>query len=90
MHHVVAHIAIPIVAAFVLFFVLLLSFLAYLIPTGIAWYRGHRNKVLITVLNVLFGWSLIGWVVCALWAIFGDKRDVCTCGDPSHPCGLKS
>lgn len=68
MGHEAVHVFVHVVFAFVLFFVLLLSFLAYLIPSFIAFLRGHRHRVLIAILNVLFGWSLVGWLICAIWA----------------------
>jgi Superinfection immunity protein len=31
-------------------------------------YRHHRNRVAISVTNLLLGWTLIGWVVAFIWA----------------------
>ena len=43
---------------------LLLALLAvgYLLPTIIAFRRGHRHSVGIAALNVLLGWTAAGWV----------------------------
>jgi hypothetical protein len=84
MHHA-AHFIVPIVVGFTLFLVLLLSFLAYLIPAFIAFLRGHRHRILISVLNVLFGWSLVGWLICLIWACTPRKHSVCRCGS-GEPC----
>ena len=34
---------------------------AYLLPAGIALMRDHHLRGPIIVVNVLFGWTLIGW-----------------------------
>ena len=44
----------------------------YLAPALVARYRGHRQMLAITVLTVVGGWSLIGWVVALVWACTGD------------------
>lgn len=41
----------------------------YLVPSIIAWVRGHHNKVAITALNILLGWSVIGWVAALVWSL---------------------
>ena len=41
----------------------------YLLPTFEAWHRKHPNLPPIALINVLLGWSLIGWVVAAVWAL---------------------
>jgi cytochrome c biogenesis factor len=79
MHHA-AHVIVPVVLFFALFLALLLSFLAYLVPTFVAFLRGHKHRVLIAVLNVLFGWSLVGWLICLIWAFAPRKHSVCRCG----------
>ncbi len=40
----------------------------YLMPTFVAFHRKHRNRWPLLALNVLFGWSFIGWVACLVWA----------------------
>jgi hypothetical protein len=41
----------------------------YLLPTYIAYRRNHDNRVPIMVINLFFGWSLIGWVACLAWSL---------------------
>lgn len=80
--HIVAHT----VVFFVLFLVLLLSFLAYLLPSVVAFYRGHTNRLWIASLNILLGWSLVGWLVCMIWACTRNtQHTVCRCGS-GEPC----
>ena len=42
---------------------------AYFIPTIIAFKKERDNKVSILALNLLLGWSMIGWVVSLVWAL---------------------
>ena len=41
----------------------------YLVPTAVAVSRKHHNTVAIGVLNLLLGWSIVGWVVALVWAV---------------------
>lgn len=47
----------------------------YFIPTFIAHHRDHRNVLAIGALNVLFGWTGIGWGVALIWALTGNVHD---------------
>jgi hypothetical protein len=40
----------------------------YFCPTIIAYQHGHRSSTAITVLNVLLGWTVLGWVGALVWA----------------------
>ena len=42
---------------------------ACFIPSVVAFFRAHRSKVAILTLNILLGWSGIGWVVALVWAL---------------------
>ena len=43
-------------------------------PTIVAGYRQHSSLFLILVLNVLLGWTLLGWLLLLIWACFGDSH----------------
>jgi Superinfection immunity protein len=47
----------------------------YLLPSVVAFKRGHENAWVILVLNLLFGFTLIGWWGCLAWAMAGKTRD---------------
>ena len=49
--------------------VLLFILAVYLIPTIIAFSRGHASKWGIGVLNIVLGWSLVFWVVALIWSL---------------------
>ena len=61
---------------FSLFFgtVILLLLGIHFLPTFVAFVREHRHAVLILVLNVFFGWTIIGWLVLLIWAAVGEER----------------
>jgi hypothetical protein len=55
---------------------ILLSFSTYLIPSAIAIYRNVDTRVALAAVNLLTGWTVIGWFAVLLWAALGptDKR----------------
>ena len=40
----------------------------YLIPSLVARGRGHHNQLAVFILNVLFGWTVLGWGAALVWA----------------------
>jgi hypothetical protein len=40
----------------------------YFIPTIVANLRRHPNQNAIFILNLLLGWTLIGWVAALVWS----------------------
>jgi hypothetical protein len=48
---------------------LLLTLLFYFAPTLVAYVKGHKQRDVILVLNLIFGWTLIGWVLCLIWSL---------------------
>ena len=46
-----------------------LIFTIYFLPTLIAFLRQHKNKLAIFLLNLLLGWTILGWVVSLVWAV---------------------
>ena len=50
-----------------------LAFL-YLLPSIFAWYRRHSKFAAIVVLNLLLGWTFIGWAVAMVWAFAENRR----------------
>ena len=46
----------------------IIGFVAYWLPTLAANSNRHRNRSAIGMLNLLLGWTFIGWVVALLWA----------------------
>ena len=48
--------------------------LSYFLPAVVAVMRGHHNGVAIAVLNVLLGWTFLGWVAALVWAFTSVDR----------------
>lgn len=43
----------------------------YLLPTLLAGYRNTQHATWIAVVNLLLGWTILGWVICLGWAAYG-------------------
>ena len=54
-------------------FTLCILLLFYFLPTVLASHRGHGIGVLF-VLNLLFGWTGIGWLALLLYAVLAAPR----------------
>ena len=46
----------------------------YVVPTIIGFRRGHQNAAAIAALNLLLGWTLLGWVAALVWALTDPGR----------------
>ena len=51
-------------------FIVLICFVAYFLPTIAG--SGKKNSGAIFVLNLLLGWTLVGWVIALVWACCKD------------------
>lgn len=54
---------------------LFIAFLAYFLPWIIALLRGTNSNGLIFLVNLLIGWTMIGWVICFIWALCAARRN---------------
>ncbi len=54
-------------------FILIIIFLAiYFLPTIVGYHK--KNATAIFLLNLLLGWTLVGWVVALVWASTHEKE----------------
>jgi len=44
----------------------------YFLPMIMAIEKKQKNKTAIIVLNILLGWTLVGWVIALIWAVKKD------------------
>lgn len=51
---------------FILIFVA--SIAVYFLPSILAMLRHHRDRFLILIVNVFFGWSVLGWFMALIWS----------------------
>ena len=47
----------------------IIIFMIYFLPTLIAFLRQHKNRLAIFLLNLLLGWTVLGWVVSLVWSV---------------------
>jgi T4 superinfection immunity protein len=51
------------------FLIILVSLVLYFLPTIIARSANHRQLTAIFALNLLLGWTILGWVAALVWAL---------------------
>jgi len=56
---------------FSLFF--LLFWALYFVPSIVAYRRGHAQLPLIIAINLVAGWTVIGWIAVLIWSLMGDE-----------------
>ena len=49
--------------------IILVLIVPYFVPSIIAFSRKHQNATAIFALNLLLGWTIIGWIACLVWAL---------------------
>ena len=56
--------------------VLLAAVVAYFLPAIVADAREREDAFALTIFNVLFGWTVVGWIAAFVWARHrvSDKR----------------
>lgn len=59
-------------ALFYFLFVLIMCFI-YFVPTIVAFGRGHKNALAIFILNLFLGYTLVGWVIALIWAVYNSE-----------------
>ena len=52
--------------------------IAGVIPSIVAFARNHRHRWAILAVNLLGGWTVLGWVIAAVWSSTADV-------EPSKP-----
>jgi hypothetical protein len=55
--------------------IILVLMFVYLAPTLIAAARHTHNRIATLNLNLLLGWTLIGWVVALFWSLSRDAGE---------------
>ena len=58
--------------------------LLYFLPTIVASHRGH-GVAGILLLNLLLGWTVIGWFALLLWSILAAPRYLLVSAPPMYP-----
>lgn len=48
----------------------------YFLPTIVAACREKQNGISIWIANVFFGWTVVGWIICLVWAFSTSQVDM--------------
>ena len=48
--------------------------LIYFLPAIVASMRRHRQSLAIGILNLVAGWTFVGWVIAIVWACTADTK----------------
>lgn len=46
----------------------------YMLPTLFAMARSHANTTPILIVNIFFGWTILGWIICLAWAFSAQEK----------------
>jgi len=58
----------------------IVALLIYFLPSLVGYKKKNANAILI--LNLLLGWTLLGWVVALVWALTNEERTAGTAESP--------
>lgn len=56
-------------------FLLVVGLFIFLLPTLVALWVRHTQRVFIILLNLLLGWTAVGWIGAMVWAFIDPKQD---------------
>lgn len=54
------------------FDLVVLGLFLYVLPGIVAYSRHKKNKGAILLLDLLLGWTLVGWVAAMVWSVTND------------------
>ena len=54
---------------------LLLFVLLYFLPSILGFILQVQSPVLLTFVNALLGWTVLGWIACLVWAPWRSRED---------------
>lgn len=54
--------------------VLAFLFGLYMLPTLIAFARGHHQRIAILLLNLFLGWTALGWIAALVWCATAKQQ----------------
>ena len=45
----------------------------YVLPALLAWSMGSPQRVAITLVDLLLGWTILGWIAALIWAVMSGN-----------------
>lgn len=70
-------------------FGILLFAVLYFLPTVIAYKMKHPNLVLIALINIVLGWTFLGWIGALVWSVVPQQK-LKASSEPSIASGSSS
>jgi hypothetical protein len=65
------------------FILIMLVLIFYFIPTCIAVARQAKHVMMIFFINLVFGWTVLGWIAALIWGIVETPEE--PVGAPAKP-----
>lgn len=56
-------------------FLVVFLVVGYFVPAVVAGLRHHRHTAAIAALDVLLGWTVIGWIAALVWALMDQRNE---------------
>ncbi len=54
---------------------IIIAGIGYFVPSVVALVRDHPSKGAIIALNILLGWTFLGWIGALVWSLTGTRRE---------------
>jgi hypothetical protein len=54
-------------------FVAMIIIFVYFIPGTIAVARNHKHTAAVVLVNLLFGWTFLGWAIALIWSVMNQR-----------------
>ena len=59
----------------IILLIIIVGSIPYFVPSIVALMRHHPSKGAIIALNILLGWTLLGWIGALVWSLTGTRRE---------------
>lgn len=67
--------------------IILIGLSSYFLPTIVAQVRSGKRPATIFALNLIFGWTVVGWIATLIWAVGQQPSPE---GEPASSCPVES
>lgn len=67
--------------------IILLSLGSYFLPTIVAQIRRTKRPITIFSVNLIFGWTVVGWIAAIIWAL---REQPSPEGEPADSCSAET
>ena len=65
-------------------FVAMVFIFLYFLPGTIAVARSHKHTAAVILVNVLFGWTFLGWAIALIWSCMNQCETRTTIAEPTR------